>query len=65
MGETRTGLHLGIELGGTSCKVAVYRETGNASAPLEQVIVKKDIETSQSDANITINEIIAQGKRIL
>ena len=25
---SKTGLHIGVELGGTGCKVAVYREGG-------------------------------------
>lgn len=34
-----TGLHLGIELGGTGCKIAIYKETGRADDLLEQVFI--------------------------
>ena len=34
-------LHIGIELGGTGCKIAIYRETGDSAEPLEQVFLEK------------------------
>ena len=38
-GAAGSGLHIGIELGGTGCKIAIYRETGNEDEPLEQVFL--------------------------
>ena len=32
-----TGLHIGVEMGGTGCKIAIYKETGNSAEPLEHV----------------------------
>ena len=64
MVEAKTGLHLGVELGGTGCKIAVYRETGNEDEPLEKVFLQK-LETSQTDANVTCQELVKAGKQFI
>ena len=61
----KTGLHIGIELGGTGCKIAIYEEDHKSSdEPLRQVSVNK-VKTSESDANETIKDLIQAGKTIL
>ena len=58
----KTGLHIGVELGGTGCKLAIYKENGDAQ--LEQVFLHK-VETSQSDANVTTQSLIDAGKEAI
>lgn len=50
--QNSSKLHFGIELGGTGCKVSIYKETGSADEPLAQVFLEK-LETSQTDAEVT------------
>ena len=46
-----SGMHFGIELGGTSCKVAIYKETGNTDEPLTQVFLEQ-FGTSEVDPEV-------------
>lgn len=48
-----------MELGGTGCKIALYKEADNG---LEQVFLEK-LETSQTDAEITCAALAAAGRR--
>ena len=50
---SKTGYHIGVELGGTGCKVAIYKETGDIENSLEQCFLHK-VETSKTDANVTL-----------
>jgi len=52
-------LHLGVELGGTGCKIAIYKE---ADSGLEQVFLEK-LETSQTDPSATSAALVEAGKR--
>ena len=65
-GAESSGLHIGIELGGTGCKIAIYRErSGEGDADqeeLEQVFLFKN-ETSGSDPNVTCQSIIEAGMK--
>ena len=47
-----------MELGGTGCKISLYKEVDGS---LEQVYLKK-LETSQTDAEVTCRELVAAGR---
>ena len=53
-------MHIGIELGGTGCKIAIYKET--EAEGLEQVFLEK-LPTSQSQADDTVVALVEAGKR--
>jgi predicted NBD/HSP70 family sugar kinase len=44
------GSHVGIEMGGTSCKIGIFTDDF-------QLIAKTVIQTSSTDAQFTLNEI--------
>ena len=33
--QGKTGMHLGVEMGGTGCKIAIYKESENETGALD------------------------------